>query len=131
MAEIATPGLSIGEVNAIIKQAEEKAKLPYSDKVISDGRYYYKGETIAEALGISSETARSLGLKQVVPQEEKKRRRATAERQRRQQNGAVTRAEYLANNDTSRSQPWLQYGLKRSQYYVRKTAGTLPDLMDD
>jgi hypothetical protein len=131
IAEIATPGLSIGEVNAIIKQAEEKAKLPYSDKVTPDGRYYYKGETIAEALGISSETARSLGLKQVVPQEEKRRRLATAERQRRQQNGAVTRAEYLANNDTSRSQPWLQYGLKRSQYYVRRKAGTLQDLIDD
>lgn len=131
MAEIATPGLSIGEVNAIIKQAEEKAKLPYSDKVIPDGRYYYKGETIAEALGISSETARSLGLKQVVPQEEKRRRRATAERQRRQQNGAVARAKYLADNDTSRSEPWLQYGLKRSQYYERRKAGTLQDLIDD
>jgi hypothetical protein len=131
MAEIATPGLNTGEVNAIIKQAEEKAKLPYSDKVLSDGRYYYKGETIAEILGISSETARSLGLKQVVPQEEKRRSRATAERQRRQQNGAVPRAEYLANNSISRSQPWLQYGLKKTQYYARKKAGTLPDLIDD
>ena len=131
MAEIATPGLKTGEVNAIIKQAEEKAKLPYSDKVIPDGRYYYKGETIAEALGISSKTARSLGLKQVVPQEEKRRRRATAEMQRRQQNGAVPRAEYLDDNDTSRSQPWLKYGLKRSQYYVRRKAGTLQDLIDD
>ena len=97
MAATATPGLKPAEINAISKQAKKKAGLVRTASIWDDGRYYYKGATIADSLGITSEMARCLGLKQVIPDEERKRRKAAAERQRRSENGAVSRADYLVS----------------------------------
>ncbi len=126
-AQSATPGLDRNEVTAIIRQATEKAKLRTSATSWADGRYHYKGATMAEHLGITPTLARALGLKQVIPEEERKRRKAEAERQRRADNGAMSRNEYLAANSASRTKPWLALEISRTKYYELKRAGMLPE----
>lgn len=126
MAATATPGLKPGEINAIAKQAKKKAGLVRTASIWDDGRYYYKGATIAYGLGITSEMARCLGLKQVIPDEERKRRKAAAERQRRSENGAMSRADYLAKNSASREKPWEKLGIGRTKFYELKRTGMLP-----
>jgi hypothetical protein len=128
IAAVATAGLKPGDVQATIRQAEDKAKSHQSNCVWRDGRYSYRGETIAFRLGISPLQARSWGLQQVIPGEERMRRKAASERQRRAARGASTREEYLKANPASRDRPWERYGLGRSQYYARKKAGNLPEL---
>lgn len=124
----ATPGLKPGEIKAIARQAEEKARLVRTTSVWSDGRYHYKGATIAEGLGVTPEMAHNLGLQQVVPDQVRKRLKAEAERQRRSDNGAMSRAEYLAQNSASREKPWTKLGIGRTKFYELKSAGMLPEL---
>lgn len=124
----ATPGLKPGEVNPIARQAEKKARLVRTASVWGDGRYHYKGATIAEGLGITPEMARRLGLRQVIPASERRFRKAEAERQRRFENGAVSREEYLAINSASRQKPWEKLGIGRTKFYELKRAGMLPVL---
>jgi hypothetical protein len=128
MAATATPGLKPGEVNAIARQAEKKARLVRTVSVWGNGRYNYKGATIADGLGITPEMARRLGLQQVIPASERRRRKAEAERQRRSENGAVSREEYLAKNNASREKPWEKIGIGRTKFYELKRAGMLPEL---
>lgn len=128
MADAATPGLTPGEINAIARQAEEKAKLVRTNCVWSDGRYYYKGATIAESLGITPELARGLGLQQVIPDIERRRRKAEAEQRRRSDNGAMSREDYLAKNNASREKPWKKLGIGRTKYYELKRDGLLHEL---
>ncbi|AUR06472.1 hypothetical protein [Phaeobacter inhibens] len=125
-AEMATPGLKQGEIKAIARQAEEKARLVRTTSVWNDGRYHYKGATIAERLGVTPEMACTLGLQQIIPDQERKRRRAEAERQRRSDNGAMSREEYLAKNNASREKPWEKLGIGRTKFYELKRAGMLP-----
>ncbi|PVA06160.1 hypothetical protein [Thalassorhabdomicrobium marinisediminis] len=127
LAATATPGLPKSEVSAIVRQAVTKARLSGMGSVPCEGRYYYKGATIAEQLGITPDMARSLDLKQVTPESEKKRRKAEAEKQRRAAKGAVSRDEYLAANTASRTKPWQAMGIGRTKYYELKKAGKLPD----
>ncbi|PVA07506.1 hypothetical protein [Thalassorhabdomicrobium marinisediminis] len=131
IAATATPGLPRSEVTAIVRQAVEKARLPAMGSAPCEGRYYYKGATIAEQLDITPELARSLDLKQVVPASEKKRRKAEAEKQRRAAKGAVSRDEYLAANTASRTKPWQAMGIGRTKYYELKKGGKLPDTVVD
>ena len=126
-AQSATPGLDRSEVTAIARQATEKAKLRTSATSWTEGRYHYKGATMAEQLGITPDLARALGLKQVIPEEERKRRKANAERQRRASNGAMSRDEYLAANSASRTKPWAALEISRTKYYELKAAGLLPE----
>lgn len=112
IAQDATPDLEPGEVDAIARQAMEKARLVRTTSVWNDRRYHYKGASIAESLGITPEIARGLGLQQVIPASERRRRKAKAERQRRVNNGAVSREEYLAKNSASREKPWEQLGIE-------------------
>ena len=126
-AQRATPGLERSEVTAIIRQAVEKARLRASATSWAEGRYHYKGATMAEQLGITPTLARALGLKQVIPEEERKRRKAEAERQRRADNGALPRDEYLAANSASRTKPWITLEISRTKYYELKAAGMLPE----
>lgn len=126
-AQSATPGLDRSEVTAIARQATEKAKLRTSATSWTEGRYHYKGATMAEQLGITPDLARALGLKQVIPEEERKRRKAEVERQRRADNGAMSRNEYLAANSASRTKPWLALEISRTKYYELKRAGMLPE----
>nr|WP_241484025.1 integrase [Ruegeria sp. ANG-R] len=128
MAAIATPGLKPNDVRATIRQALDKASRPTSHCVWKDGRYSYKGSTIAEKLGISAQLARDLGLRQVVPVEERKHRKAVTERARQAAQGAATRDEYLAENNASRTKPWLALGIGRTKYYELKKADSLPEL---
>ncbi|MDC0738934.1 hypothetical protein N6L24_11645 [Cognatishimia sp. SS12] len=128
MAAIATPGLKTIDVQATVRQAVDKASRPTSHCVWKDGRYSYKGSTIAEKLEVSPQLARDLGLRQVVPVEERRHRKAVAERSRRAAQGAATRDEYLAKNSASRTKPWLALGIGRTKYYELKKAGTLPEL---
>ncbi|MBW6417022.1 DNA-primase RepB domain-containing protein [Celeribacter sp. PS-C1] len=128
MAAIATPGLKPNDVRATIRQALDKASRPTSHCVWKDGRYSYKGSTIAERLEISPQLARDLGLQQIVPVEERKHRKAVAERARRVAQGAVTRDEYLAENNASRTKPWLALGIGRTKFYELKKAGALAEL---
>lgn len=128
-AKTATPGLPPAEVQAIARQAAEKTALNRSSSVLSDGRYHYKGATIAERLGVTSDMARNLGLKQVIPENERKRRKAEAERRRRVAKGAMTREEYLAKNNASREKPWTALGIGRTKYYELKREGLLPELI--
>ncbi|MBO9400846.1 hypothetical protein [Shimia sp. R9_3] len=128
MAATATPGLKPGEVNAIARQAVKKARSVRTFSVWNDGRYHYKGATIAEGLDITPEMARSLGLQQVIPDSERRRRKAEAERRRRSENGAVSREEYLAKHNASREKPWEKLGIGRTKYYELKRAGMLPVL---
>jgi len=126
-AQSATPGLDRSEVTAIVRQATEKAKLRTSATTWADGRYHYKGATMAEQLGITPDLARALGLKQVIPEEERKRRKAEAERQRRADNGAMSRDEYLIANSASRTKPWAALEISRTKYYELKRVGMLPE----
>lgn len=126
-AQSATPGLERSEVTAIIRQATEKAKLRTSATSWSEGRYHYRGATMAERLGITPDLARALGLKQVIPEQERRRRKADAERQRRASNGAMSRDEYLAANNASRTKPWAALGIGRTKYYELKRVGMLPE----
>lgn len=130
VAAMATPGLKPGEINAIARQAAEKARLVRTTSVWSDGRYHYKGGTIAEGLGVTSELARILGLQQVIPAQERKRRKAEAEQRRRSDNGAMSREEYLSKNNASREKPWKKLGIGRTKYYELKGAGQLPVLTE-
>jgi len=130
-AALATPGLTPCEINAIARQAEEKARLVRTTSVWKDGRYHYKGSTIAEGLRVTPEMARNLGLQQVIPDQERKRRKAEAERQHRSDNGAMSRAEYLAKNSISREKPWTKFGIGRTKFYELKSAGMLPSLASD
>lgn len=127
VAQNATPGLERSEVTAIARQAAQKAKLHTSATSWADGRYHYKGATMAERLGITPDLARNLGLKQVIPEEERRRRKADAERQRRADNGAMSRDEYLAENSATRTRPWAAIGMGRTKYYELKGAGMLPE----
>ncbi|UWQ13080.1 RepB family DNA primase [Aliiroseovarius sp. M344] len=126
-AQGATPGLERIEVNAIVRQAIQKAKLFTNASLWADGRYHYKGATMAERLGITSDLARNLGLKQVIPEEERRRRKAEAERQRRAANGAKSRDAYLEANSASRKKPWAALGIGRTKYYELKRVGMLPE----
>ena len=122
MASIATPGLSTNEVGAIAKHAAERAALPRSGSPMSDGRYHYAGETLADLLCVSDEIARALGLRQIFSLTERKRRKADKQRMRRSNSGAVTRARYLASNATSRTKPWEAQGISRATWYRRQKA---------
>ena len=130
VASLATPGLKPGEIRAITHQAVEKAKLASATAILKDGRYHYKGATIAERLGISSEMARNLGLQQVIPDQERKRRKAEGEQRRRSANGAMTRADYLEKNSASRKKPWEALGIGRTKYYELKSVGKLTALAE-
>ena len=127
VAQSATPGLDRSEVNAIVKQATLMAKLRTSATSWAEGRYHYKGATMAEHLGITPKLACALGLKQAIPDEERERRKAETERQRRANNGAISRDEYLTVNSASRTRPWLALEISRTKYYKLKRVGMLPE----
>lgn len=122
MARIATPGLSANEVRAIARHAEERAALPRSGSLLSDGRYHYAGATLAELLGVSDKMAHDLGLRQIFSLTERQRRKAGKQRMRRAASGAVTRASYLAANAISRTKPWEAQGISRATWYRRQKA---------
>ena len=127
MAAIATPDMKPGDVKTIIRQAEKKASGPNSTCVGKDGRYTYRGHTFCEKLGISAKLARDLRLQQMIPDEERRRRKAANQQAKERAKGRVPRKEY-EENSAARSKPWEIYGLKSSQYYARRSAGTLPDI---
>ena len=124
-----TPGLDESDVRAIAKQAKEKAQLPRTSNPRFDGRYHYAGHGIADRLGVTADMAGELGLRQIVPLAELKRRRADRERQRRAKAGALSRAEWLDQNNASRTKPWEQLGIGRTKYYRLKKAGLLEDFV--
>ncbi len=127
MADLATPGMKPGEVKTIINQAVKKAAGPKLMRIGKDGRYTYRGHTFCEKLEISAELSRELGLQQMIPDEERRRRKAANQQAKERAKGRVPRKEY-EENSAARSKPWEKYGLKRSQYYARRKAGTLPDI---
>ncbi len=116
MAAAATPGLAPSEIAAIARQAMEKASLPSAAASRSDGRYTYRGATVADMLGITAEMACVLQLRQVVPEEEKRRRKAARQKQRRAGRGAASREEYLEANNASRARPWSALGIGKTKY---------------
>lgn len=123
-----TPDLPDKEVAAIIRGAERQACGNNEVDVMSDGRYHYSGDRIAEMLEISGVEARALGLRQIIPAETRRERRAEAERDRRARKGAMPRAEWLAANNASSTRIWERYDMARSTYYKHRKAGTLPEL---
>lgn len=123
-----TPGLEGSEIDAIARQASEMARLPRASNPLKDGRYHYSGHAIADFLGVTGAMARALGLRQVVPLEERKKRKAEAQRARRALAGAVSREEWLAQNDEARSQPWRRLGIGRTKYYRLKKAGLVEEI---
>ncbi|MFC2968053.1 hypothetical protein [Acidimangrovimonas pyrenivorans] len=127
-AQRGTPDLPDKEVAVIIRAGERQANSSIGTGVMSDGRYHYSGDRIAEMLDISGEDARALGLRQVIPTNARRERRADAERERRARKGAKSRAEWLAANSASRTRPWEQLGMGRSTYYKHLKSGTLPEL---
>jgi len=120
-----TPGLDESEVRAIARQANEKALLPATSNPLKDGRYHYSGYVIADTLGVTSAMAHALGLRQVVPLDERRKRKAEAQRARRALAGAVSREDWLAQNDEARTQPWRRLGIGRTKYYRLKKEGLL------
>ncbi|WP_417808796.1 hypothetical protein [Thioclava sp.] len=119
MASQATPGLPPSEVRPIAKMATSHASLPRASSPGHDGRYHYSGATIAERLGVLSETARGLQLEQIMPLDERARRKAGRECERRKAAGAVSRAEWLSEHSKESVQPWLELGISRSTYFRR------------
>ncbi|MCP1167337.1 RepB family DNA primase [Limimaricola litoreus] len=122
MARVATPGLSANEVRAIARHAAERAALPRSGSLMSDGRYHYAGATLAELLCVSDKMAHALGLRQIFSLTARRRQKAGKQRLRRAASGAVTRASYLAENAISRTKPWEAQGISRATWYRRQKA---------
>lgn len=127
MAAIATPDMKPADVKTIIRQAEKKAGGPNTSCVGEDGRYTYRGHTFCEKLGISAKLARDLRLQQMIPDDERRSRKAANRQAKERAKGRVPRKEY-EENSAVRNKPWAKYGLKSSQYYARRSAGTLPDI---
>lgn len=123
-----TPDLPDIEVAAITRGAERQACGNNKADIMSDGRYHYSGDRIAEMLDIPDAEARALGLRQIIPGETRRERRAEAERDRRARKGAKPRAEWLAANNASSTRIWERYEMARSTYYKHRKAGTLPEL---
>lgn len=123
-----TPDLPEKEVVAITRGAERHVCRNKEANPMSDGRYHYSGDCIAELLEISGAEAHALGLRQIIPAKTRRERRAEAERDRRAEKGAKPRAEWLAANSASSTRIWERYGMARSTYYKRRKAGTLPKL---
>ena len=120
MAHTATPGLSASEVGAIARHAAERASLPRSRSLMSDGRYHYAGATLAELLCVSDKMAHDLGLRQIFSLTERQRRKVGKQRMRRAASGAMARASYLAANAISRMKPWEAQGISRATWYRRQ-----------
>ncbi|WP_353475486.1 hypothetical protein PVT71_18145 [Salipiger sp. H15] len=105
-------GLSPTEVAAVIRAAERR-------HAGEQERYFYRGERIAEMLGVSDYLACRLKLKQICSEAERGRRRLEREASRRRAKGMETREEYLAAHATSREKPWEAHGYSRATWYRR------------
>ena len=124
----ATPGLSPREVAALIKNAvrrAEGAKPVGKGKIYETGFLHYAGAKIADLLEIDDVLSAQLGLRQIMSDARRKAIRAAKQRARRADAGAMTRAEYLAQNSASRDKPWEALGISRATWYRRRKATPL------
>lgn len=90
-----------------------------SMKLLEQGRgYAYSIASMRRLLKVTP--YESPHLFALSTEEEKEARRARAERARREAKGAVTRDKWLAENNTSATQPWLAEGVSRRTWYRRQ-----------
>ncbi|SNR48434.1 hypothetical protein SAMN06265370_106220 [Puniceibacterium sediminis] len=119
LARQSTPGLSQREVLSVARHAVRQNR-PGQER-----RYYYRGSTIADMLGVTDQMAQALNLEQAISDVERRRRKLAAQCAKRRVAGAKPRAEY-EENSLERSAPWRAYGFSRATYFRRRKAGTLP-----
>jgi hypothetical protein len=116
-----TPWCGPDELAALIERVEANPR-----KWIADELAVELGLPIAtrDALGLT--TIGGTDLDKVGRAKRRKDRRREERAQHRRKNGAVTRAEYLAQSK-SRTKPWLADGVSRSTWERRRRAGTAVD----
>lgn len=122
LAADAAPGLSAREVRTCAGTVARRARDAVAGRHGARGgdpRYGYRGATIAELLGIDAGLATRLGLEQIIPEELRTARRARARTARRRAAGVMPRALWLAQNPTSREEPWIAEGISKATWYRR------------
>ena len=86
-----------------------------------------KARTLGERLNVTYGKRQELGLRTILPCDVtdvamaliRKRNKRKRDRLRRLKQGQQSRADYLASHKTSKEQPWLKLGIKRSTCYAQ------------
>jgi hypothetical protein len=104
-----------------LKRSQSGGKIVWNG-IEKDPRYHFKTTTIVESLGITTEEARTLGLRGLIPTEYRKELESERlHKIRNCTNVRLYRRGYTSREDSySRLKPWEEEGISRRTWYYRR-----------